>query len=88
VSKKPKREAWGFAPYDDADIIAIHALIAGTATADHQRRGMAWIINQAAGTYDQPYHPGENADTDTVFACGRMFVGQQIVKLSKLPPKI
>jgi hypothetical protein len=37
-----------------------------------------FIINQIAGTYDQPFRPGGiDAQRATDFACGRMFVGQQ-----------
>ena len=56
----------------------------GTALAHQQIRAMAWLINVAAGTYDAHYHPSER---DTAFALGRAFVGQQIVKLSKMPPE-
>lgn len=69
------------AAYTKADVAAIQALLVGTATADQQRRALDWIIKQAACTYEFPYYP---SDRDTAFACGKAFVGQQIVKLSKL----
>lgn len=62
---------------DDADHYALKALQAGVATADQQRRALKWIVEEAARTYDQPFRPG--APDETNFACGRMFVGQQIV---------
>jgi hypothetical protein len=58
--------------------MAIKALNAGNANESQQRMALRWIIEMAAGTYDQPYRPG--APDETAFACGRMFVGQQVVK--------
>jgi hypothetical protein len=62
---------------DDADHYALKSLQAGNASAEQQRRALKWIVEKAAGAYDQPYRPG--APDETAFACGRMFVGQQIV---------
>lgn len=86
--KKPAAStAWAFAPYEDADVYAIRALAAGNANEGQQRRALDWIINHAARTYDQPFRPGgAEGARDTDFAAGRMFVGQQIVKLTKLNP--
>lgn len=58
--------------------MAIKALNAGNANEGQQRIALRWIIEMAAGTYDQPFRPG--APDETAFACGRMFVGQQIRK--------
>lgn len=69
------------AAYEPADVIAIQALINGKADGPQQQRAMRWIIEQAAGMYEFQYYP---SDRDTSFALGRGFVGQQIVKLSKL----
>lgn len=68
-------------PYELADVSAIQALMRGEADAGQQQRAMRWIIEQAAGTYEFQYYPSER---DTAFALGRGFVGQQVVKLSKL----
>lgn len=69
---------------DDADCAALRALADGVATAGQQKAALAWIVNRAALTYDMPYRPGgEDGDRDTAFACGRMFVGQQIVRAMK-----
>ncbi len=68
-------------PYDVADVSAIQALSRGTANEDQQRRALKWIIERAAGTYDFSFYPGER---ETSFALGRVFVGQQVVKLTKL----
>ncbi len=52
---------------------------------DQQKRALAWIINQACGTYDFAYRPGAlEGERDTCIALGRQLVGQQIVKLLNL----
>lgn len=69
------------APYDLADASAIQALLRGEANGDQQVRALKWIIERAAGAYEFQFYP---SDRETAFALGRGFVGQQIVKLSKL----
>lgn len=68
--------------WDVADAKAIQQLAAGEADADQQKRALSWIINMACATYDQPFRPGKDGQTE--FACGRQFAGQQIVKLVKV----
>lgn len=63
------------------EVHALRALATGTATTDQQRAVLKFIIEDVCNTYDQPYRPGEGGERDTAFACGRMFAGQQIVKL-------
>lgn len=75
------------ADYEPHIIGAIKALASGNANESQQKNALAWIINEAAKTYDQPFRPGADGDRDTAFACGRMFVGQQIVKVMKLTIK-
>lgn len=84
MSKKPAPPPCHPAPYDEADIGAIKAVNSGTANTGQQIRAINWIIYNLCGTYDQPYRAGVGGDRDTVFACGKQFVGQQIVKLTKL----
>ena len=91
--RKPTRQSllerapWLPAAYELADVTAVQAVLAGTANPEQQRRAMRWVSEQAAGTYDMAYRPGaEDGRRDTDFALGRAFVGQQIVKLSKLNP--
>lgn len=69
------------AEYHVADAIAIQALIRGEADKEQQQRALRWIIEQASGMYEFHFYP---EDRQTSFALGRSFVGQQIVKLSKL----
>lgn len=87
--KKPRVVgAYEPAAYDDATSAALRAMADGVATASQQKLALGWIINEAAKTYDQPFRPGgQDGDRDTAFACGRMFVGQQIVKVMKLVTK-
>ena len=69
------------AGFDLADATAIQALTSGTADPDQQVRALKWIVDRAAGTYYLHYYKTER---DTAFALGMAFVGQQIVKLSKM----
>ena len=69
------------AAYEVADVAAIQALIRGEADSEQQQRGLKWIIERSAGTYDHHYYEHER---HTAFALGRAFVGQQIVKLTRL----
>lgn len=79
---RKRHEPYASPDFEDADAVAIQALGNGTATAPQQKRALDWIIIKAAGTYDFPYRP--ESDRDTNIALGRMFVGQQIVKLLKV----
>jgi hypothetical protein len=82
---KDKNNPWSPAEYDLADAGAIQALIRGDASPEQQQRAVKWIIESAAGTYDQTYWPGgEEGRRNTDFAEGKRFVGNSIVKLSKL----
>lgn len=75
------------APYTEKEIRAIQALQRGDASAEQQQHALKWIVEVAAATYDMPYRPGgEDGRRDTDFACGRAFVGHNIVKMLKLKP--
>lgn len=76
---------WKPAQWEKADANAVRAMAAGEADPEQQRRALQWIIESAAGTYDAHYFP---TDRETAFALGRAHVGQQIVKLIKLNPKL
>lgn len=76
------KEAWAPALCDKDDVLAIKALAAGKANESQQHIAMAWIVHNAARAYDLPFRPGGvDGQRATDFASGRMFVGQQIVKL-------
>jgi hypothetical protein len=81
-AKRPDYAPWHPPKYEFADASAIQALIRGDADGPTQQRAIAFIVNVLGGTYEMPYSPTNERDTS--FACGRMFVGQQIVKLSRL----
>lgn len=67
--------------WDRPDAYAIQALQRGDANPDMQKRALKWIIERAAGTYDQSFNPDSVRLSD--FAEGRRFVGLQLVKLLK-----
>lgn len=73
-------EAHSPAPYDKNILMAIRAMIAGTASEGQQKLGMEWIITKAANLYDMSYRPRDTGATD--FHEGRRFVGSQIVKMT------
>ncbi len=98
--KKP-RQVWHPPDYDPkVDVRAVQA-IAAWAAAEPDENGVVlaepptsrdckifldWIINEACGTYDEPFRPG---DGDTVtYMLGRRSVGLAIVKLMRLKPEI
>ena len=89
MSRKPRDPAWIPANYEPADVEAIKALHDGTADSHQQRRALNWIIETAALTYDMPFRSdADGGERDTSFALGRVFVGQQIVKLLKMSPQL
>jgi len=69
------------ASYETADVAAIQALVRGEATPDQQQRALKWVIECGAGAYGFHYYESER---DTAFALGRAFVGQQVIKLTRL----
>lgn len=67
--------------YEAHHVRALQALQRGDANEHQQQEALKWLIEQAAGTYQFHFYPG---DRETAFALGRAFVGQQIVKLLSL----
>ncbi len=76
------REAWKPPPWKHEEVGALQALAAGKAQPHQQQIALDYIINALCATYDMAYRPESARDTD--FACGRQFVGQQVVYLLKL----
>lgn len=73
--------------YELADVSAIQAVEKGSASPEQQKRALRWIVHKACGTYDMPFRPGgQDGERETNLALGRMFVGQQIVKMLHLIP--
>lgn len=75
---------WKPVEYDLADVTAIQALIRGDAEEYQQKRAIAFIIERVCGTYDQSYHPGDDGRRDTDFSEGKRWVGNTLVKMTKL----
>ena len=70
---------------DVRDLGAMKALAAGHASDSQQKRVLEWLI-QICQTYENPYRPGgRSAERASQFACGKQFIGQQIVKLINMP---
>lgn len=67
--------------WDLADASAIQCLERGEATPEQQRRALAWIMNNACGTYDLEYRSDARAHA---FVSGRRFVGLELVKMLKI----
>lgn len=77
----PAFDAHSPAPYSEAVLYAIRALIAGTANDGQQKLAIDWIITKASNHYDLSYRKGDSHAT--AFAEGRRFVGAQIVKMTR-----
>lgn len=72
---------WLPATYDEHDVLAIQALVAGTANDQQQKRVFRYIVETVCGAYDLSYRPNER---DTAFAEGKRYVGLTLVKLARL----
>lgn len=70
-------------PYEAKHVRLIQALQRGDATPQMQRDALKWIIESVSAAYDMPYY---ESDRDTAFACGRQYVGKQLVKMTVLIP--
>ena len=82
MADKPQFKPWHPPKYAYADAAAVQALMRGEANAAQQQRALNWIIHAASDMYNLHYHPDSQRDTD--FALGRGFVGQELVKMTKL----
>lgn len=63
-------------------VYALKALAEGTADAGQQRLALDFIVHVIAQRYAIPYFP--DSTTDSAFASGKLFVGEQILKLISL----
>lgn len=79
---KRRDPPWLPSEFLKADVYAIKALAAGTASDLQQKRALNWIIRMT-DYYGMSYSPDNSNDTD--FAEGKRFAGAQIVKLINLP---
>ncbi len=76
---------WLPTPYSVADAMAIKALYDGKATEEQQKRALAWVIEKASACHNAHYYAGQDGERNTVFALGKAQVGQEIIKLIKIP---
>ena len=75
--KKSKPPWMPLAPPSNVTL-AIKGLATGTANDEQQKIALKWIIETLCCTYDWPYRPESERDTNVLL--GRQFVGKQIVK--------
>lgn len=77
---KDKRPQFAW-PHRIADVAAVQAIMAGTASPEQQMNGMRWVIETACMTYDETFHP--ESERASAFMQGRRFVGLKLVLMSK-----
>lgn len=82
AEKKKLPDGLAVPKWEDYHISAIQALSRGDANAEQQKLALQYIVNNICLTYDMPYRPDNQRDTD--FLLGRMYAGQQIVKLLRV----
>ncbi len=75
---------WQPVKFGIADVAALQALRRGEADADQQIRAIEYIIGVISARNDMSYRPGPDGALDTAFSEGRRYVGNQIVRLTKL----
>lgn len=63
--------------------MALKNLEIGNASPAEQVAVLRWIVEDLCRTYDQPYFA--DSPTDTAFAAGKMYVGEQIRRWLKTP---
>lgn len=80
---KKRPEPWKPSEYDYKVVLACKAIAKGEANAEQQQMVANWLINNVAGTYDEPYY--ENSDRNTTYALGKAYVGRQLVKMINYP---
>lgn len=83
VATREEVTLWKDAPYDLADVHALKALMAGTATADQQQRAWTWFVHRAARAHKMSFDPVN--DRLTSFSEGRRFVGVRALRLATAP---
>lgn len=74
----PRKAHPGLVPLDQKAAYAAQAMARGEATDSQQQYFLDWLINIAAGTYDEPFDPESQNVTD--YRLGRRAVGLAVVK--------
>lgn len=86
---QPRDRAWMPAEYTVRHVECLKALSEGKAGEHEQRIAYDWIVSIASGIHELSYRSdSDGGDRETAFAEGRRFVGMQIEKLAKMPPRI
>lgn len=92
-SKRPAKPAakaladnapWKPPKWEVEEAGAVQALMRGQAEPHQQKMALQFIVEKLAGTYEMHFYGGEDGERNTSFALGRAFVGQQLVKLTKI----
>ena len=83
---EPKASApWLPVSYVKADVSALQAMRLGNANKGQQLRAMEFILDSICDRNGMSFRPGgPEGARETDFAEGRRFVGNQIVKLTKI----
>lgn len=79
-SKRP----YAPASYEPSHAEAVQLLAKGECPAHLQINFLRWLINDVCRTTDQSYRP--DSDRDTVFAEGKRYVGNTLIKMGRLIP--
>jgi hypothetical protein len=100
---KPERAVWHPAEWQPEDVRAVQALALYAMGAERPwpageeppapspadvRRALDWIIHGAAQSYDNGFVAEDPHGRIGAFIDGRQSVGQQLVKLMRLSPKV
>lgn len=67
-----------------AEITALKAIFAGSASEQQQKAGMAWIVHQAAGLDFLAWYPGSEGQRASDFAQGKRSVGLNIKRVIEM----
>ena len=70
--------------YTRADVLAVQALAAGTATPEQQQRALRYVVEDVSRYYEISYCSGPDGARDSAMAEGRRFVGGWLVLLTKM----
>lgn len=82
MTRKPV-PALNTAPFELAEAKAIQQLARGEANEEEQRRALQWIINDLCRVGKVPFAgDDEGGDRATNVLIGRLFVGNQILRLA------
>lgn len=80
---------WVPAEYDVVIVTSMQAVARGDADVEQQKRALNWIIEVLCDRDGMSFRPEELGGHDgTTFAEAKRFVGNQIVKMLKMNPRM